>query len=170
MKTNNLLSVAVFLLALLALLCTHGLAANRQQHARTAYATYVNARFGFSVRYPRSLKLEPPPTNGDGRGFFTKDGFKMAVWGSNNVFDDTLASAMSTMRREDFDHVTYQASGRNWFVLSGGKGKKIVYEKMYVGKGRTNTLSISYPVALKASYNQVVTTISTSFKPGNLAG
>ncbi len=163
----------MFLLVLLALLCPFAEAAERQQHTQaahtTVYANYGNPRFGFWVRYPRSLKLEPPPENGDGRRFFAADGFQMAVWGGNNVEDDTLASAMSTARREDFTRVTYQTAGRNWFVLSGRKGAKIVYEKVYVGKGSSNTLSISYPATLKAKYDKVVTTISSSFKPGNLA-
>ncbi len=165
------LLLAVFLPVLLILLCASGYTA-KQQHAQPAYATYVNARYGFSVRYPRSLKMEPPPEIGDGRSFDARDGFKMDVWGSNidvDFHNDTLKGNLTQARHEDFTHVTYQATGRNWYVLSGTKGDKIVYEKTYLGKGSLNTLSISYPVKLKAKYNKIVTTISASFKPGNLA-
>jgi len=162
-------AVAMLLLSLLVLLCATGYAAKtKHTSTRPAYATYCNARFGFTVRYPRSLKMGPPPENDDGREFLAKDGFSMTASGINNAADDTLASEMAEWRR-DFTRVTYQATGRNWFVLSGTKAGKIIYVKAYVGKGSINHLYITYPAKLKTKYRKVVATISSSFKPGNLA-
>ncbi|MHB0937099.1 MAG: hypothetical protein ACYDCO_08180 [Armatimonadota bacterium] len=136
-------------------------------NANPAYTRYVNARFGFSVHYLQSFTLEPPPENGDGRSFNDGQGFWMGAYGSNNVFDHTLAQELQE-RKGDFDKVTYTAKGKNWFVLSGMKGTKILYEKIYIGKSCMNNLRLEYPAAAKTKYDSVVTYIAKSFKPGNL--
>lgn len=137
-------------------------------HHAIAYATYVNPRFGFSIKYPRKFRRESPPENGDGIGCYDKQGFRMTASGINNVLNDTLASEMAENRR-DFGRITYMAKGSNWFAISGISGVKILYRKTFVGKGSINELDISYPAALKDSYNWIVKSIVSSFKPGRLA-
>ena len=104
--------------------------------------------------------------NGDGEGFYDQMGFMMSVFGRND--DSTFDQKMSA-EAKDFDDVTYRAVGRNWFVLSGHKGTKILYRKLFVGSQSTNALYIEYPVATKNHYDRVVQDVSRSFRPGNLA-
>jgi len=135
--------------------------------AAKSYAHYVNARYGFSVQYPRSFRAEPPPVNGDGQAFDDGQGFKMIASASNNIDDTNLAAAMQK-QMEGFGEVTYKARGKNWFVLSGYNGSKILYEKTYIGKGSIHGLYLEYPATAKTKYDDIVTRIARSFKPGNV--
>ena len=131
------------------------------------FSQYCNERYGFCVGYPTGLIMDEPPVNGDGRKFHDAQGFVLIASGINNVLDDTFASTMQSQLQE-FDNVTYKATGKNWFVLSGTKGSDILYLKTFVGKGSKNDLYIEYPASQKAAYDTIVGEISRSFKPGDL--
>ena len=130
-------------------------------------ARYCNSRFGFCVEYPKGLEMEPPPANNDGRRFHDSDGFWMIASGINNVQDDTLQSEMSS-DKDEFDTITYEKVGKNWYVLSGMKGSDILYLKTYAGKGSINHLYMEYPAQMKNRYDNAVKAISGSFVPGSL--
>jgi hypothetical protein len=132
-----------------------------------SYAKYCNDRYGFCIEYPKTLAIEPPPENGDGRRFHDEKGFLVIASGINNVLDDTLNGEMSSQSR-DFDKITYRAKGKNWFILSGYKGSDVLYIKTYVGKGVINHLYIKYPSKRSGVYDEIVSRISRSFKPGDL--
>ncbi len=131
------------------------------------YVNYCNKRFGFCLNYPSHLMKESPPANGDGRVFFDSDGLRITVSGINNVLGDTLEIEMRS-QSQDLDKVTYKAKGKNWFVLSGYKGKNIIYLKTFLGTGSINHLYIEYPTYLKKKYDDIAAKISSSFKQGNL--
>jgi hypothetical protein len=128
---------------------------------------YCNSRFRFCVSYPKGLKMQPPPANDDGRQFQGADGFLMTASGINNVLDGTLKSELADQKTE-FDKITYQKAGTDWYALSGFKGSEVLYLKTFVGKGSINHLYISYPVSRKAQYDKIVEGISKSFTPGPL--
>jgi hypothetical protein len=52
----------------------------------------------------------------------------MTASGINNAFDDTLKSEMDKAGG-CFDRITYKAARKNWFILSGYKGNRILYLK-----------------------------------------
>ncbi|NOQ36984.1 MAG: hypothetical protein GQ569_14025 [Methylococcaceae bacterium] len=131
------------------------------------YTQYCNGRYGFCVDYLTDLGRKPAPDNGDGVGFYDYGEFIMSVSGSNNVQDETLAEAMQE-RLADFDQVSYKKRGKNWLVLSGYQSSNILYIKVYLGKGSSNTLYLQYPKSLKKSYDAMVSRASRSFKAGNL--
>lgn len=131
------------------------------------YARYCNERYGFCIDYPESLQKDPPPVNGDGRGFHDRHGFSMTVSGSNNSLEESLTSEMES-QAGDFDRITYRTQKKNWFVLSGYRGAEILYRKTYVGEGSLNHLYIEYPAQKRKEYDAVVTRISSSFEPGDL--
>ncbi len=87
-------------------------------------ATYCNDRFGFCVKYPKSLVPNRPPMNGDGQGFHDEHGFVLSVSGINSTNDDPNSSLREEMNwcSKRFDGVTYRSTGANWFILSGYKG------------------------------------------------
>ena len=138
--------------------------------AEERWATYVNDRFGASLSYPSDLfVMQPPPENDDGRTLIAADGAKILVFGGYNVANETPASKRASLSGLDYAVVTYNASGRNWFVVSGqraiGSVKSIFYEKYIVSAASEtiHSLIISYPDALKARYDPVVDRIAASF-------
>jgi hypothetical protein len=132
-----------------------------------SYAQYSNERYGFCIEHPTAVTIDPPPTNGDGRRFHDPYGFLMIISGTNNTLDYTIETEMKSQSK-DLEKITYQAKGKNWFVLSGYKGPDIVYLKTYVGEAAINHLYIKYPALKKEVYAETVTRISRSFKPGDL--
>lgn len=127
---------------------------------------YCNGRYGFCLNYFHDFGIEPEPDNGDGRGFYNRDGFKMSVYGSNNVNDENVESLIK-LHRNELDKITYKKVGNNWYVLSGYKGSAVKYIKVFAGKGSINHLIIEYPKDMKSEYDSLVNIIVKSFKPGD---
>lgn len=130
-------------------------------------ARYCNARYGFCVSYPIDFGVAPPPANGDGRSFYDRNGLAISVYGTNNALGRTLPTEMQAQNQE-FDRITYQAQGENWFVLSGYKNANILYRKTFVGNDFINYLYVEYPAQLKAEYDAIVAEVEHSFTPGSL--
>lgn len=131
------------------------------------YEKYANARYGFSVSRPSSMKMDTPPANGDGRHFSDIKGFSIVASGINNVANNSLAAEAQSLKSE-FDVVTYKAMGKSWVVMSGRKSSEIIYVKAYVGPQSINYLWITYPASMAADAMAIVSKVSGSFKPGNL--
>lgn len=138
-----------------------------QSNPINEYGAYNNPRFGYSISIPEGFIPEPPPTNGDGRSFYSQDGKgRLSVWG--NHFPQT----MGFNPQEYFEWVVSQTEGiityktieGNWFVISGYKGDDIFYQKTFSGDDE-NTFLIMYPKDQKATYDDIVTTLDRSFKP-----
>lgn len=130
-----------------------------------SYKSYCNSRFGFCVNYPATFGMGPAPTNNDGREFSDRDGFFMIASGNYNVLENSLTDEMRSQEK-DFDTITYKKRKRNWYVLSGYKNNNIVYIKTYMGRETIYHLYIRYPIKRKREYDQIVSRISHSFKPG----
>jgi hypothetical protein len=90
----------------------------------------------------------------------------MTVGGFNSL--DRSISTEIKLDEEQFDDITYRAMGKNWFVLSGHKGLKVLYIKAFVGKGSTSLLWLEYPTSLKSRYDHIVKEISGSFRSGDI--
>ncbi len=142
------------------------------------YATYHNIRFGQVVEYPRDLFpiRPPPPGNGDGQIFTSKDGeSELSASGRWNIdefatIDEVLTEA-SEFRTQDGWTVTYRKKGKDWCVLSGTKADRIFYEKLLLThrKKIINTLTIEYPAAAKPLIEPVIPRIAASFREGAAA-
>ncbi len=134
------------------------------------WATYVNDRFATSLSYPADVfVMQPPPENDDGRTLVAADGAKILVFGGYNVANDTLASKRASLTGGDYERITYNATGRNWFVVSGhraiGGVDSIFYEKYIVSAASDtiHSLIATYPAALKARYDPIVDRLAASF-------
>ncbi len=135
---------------------------------KTYYESYQNTRFGFRVKYPEDFTQMPKPANNDGREFKSKDrNFSLLVYGSNYI-EGFESQGEYEFALDNFDEITYDKKGKNWFVLSGYKGNKIIYQKTFYGKGCSNTVYMEYPSSDKTKYDDIVTSIVRSFKPGDL--
>jgi len=131
------------------------------------FTNYYNSRFGFTVSYPARMGMDPAPENDDGRRFFDGEGFVLTVYGSHNLLGLDVKGAADA-EKDFFDEVTYEASGKRWFVLSGYSKGAVVYKKQWVGPDFLNCLVMEYPRERIKNYDQAVATIARSFKPGEL--
>ncbi len=139
-----------------------------QVNAQQAYTKYCNSRYGFCVEYPVNFDMKPAPTNNDGRVINDTKGYSMRVYGSYNALDHSIKDEMED-EEKGLDIVTYRAAKMNWYVLSGYKDNDIVYLKTYMNRNKEifYHLHISYPAKFKTEYNNIVSKVSKSFKPGS---
>src|SRR3954452_11598764 len=111
--------------------------------ALTAYQSYTNARFGFTVRHPTTLKAQPPPENGDGREW-RRGRVSLIAFGANNVEHLTPRQ----QAREDARglRVTYRHVAGKVVTVSGttNGGRTIVYHRDVVGRGSIDSLQWKY--------------------------
>lgn len=138
--------------------------------AQNNYRTYRNARFDYSISYPRDLLVpQGEAVNGDGQRFLSRDGrAEMAVYGSNNSLDQTLQQVYAQETARSSEHpdrtVTYQVIKRDWFVVSGTENGRIFYQKTLLRNGVFKTFRIEYDDAQKQVFNPVTTRIANSFR------
>ncbi len=134
------------------------------------WLTYHNDRYGTTIDYPAFFKTQRPPDSDDGRDFKSADGADFWVAASYNALDFDIAKYHDFIVK-NLDAgavVTYQAHGDNWFVISGTKGADIFYERHMLSHGAqlTESFAMSYPAALKATYDPIVARMAKSFRPG----
>ncbi len=137
---------------------------------------YLNARFGFLLRYPAGLVPSREPDNGDGREFHTRDGeFSVAAFGHFLMTDDgdSLEKRWKEELAELGDTVTYRKKAATWYVVSGvRKDGTEYYHKLLVNpkESRWAAFRITYPHAKNKKYDPWVARIEKSFsafeKPG----
>lgn len=99
--------------------------------AATTYHRYTNARFGFSVLVPDFLTADPPPENGDGLSWRSKDDrIQMTAWGMNNALDATLGTAyqewLDELATEGLEP-DYKVLRDTFWVISYRQGREIIY-------------------------------------------
>jgi hypothetical protein len=151
--------------ALAAMLFTAATAA-----AADTWLTYHNDRYGTTIDYPDFFKAQPPPGSDDGREFKSADGADFTVSALYNALDFDLAKYRNFIvhNLDPGAIVTYQANGGDWFVISGAKGADIFYQRHLLSHGgqMTEDFDISYPAALKQTYDPIVARMAKSFRPG----
>ncbi len=135
------------------------------------WRTYRNERYGTTIDYPDIFKAGPPPANDDGLAFNLDDGAAFSVVASFNALDFDLAGFKDFIVKnlEAGEVNTYQAQGKDWFVISGTKGADgIFYERHLLSHGKelTEGFVMSYPAHLKQKYDPIVARMSKSFRSG----
>lgn len=143
----------------------------------SGYVTYRNERFGFSVAVPSSFTAGTPPQNGDGMSFSPKDHrVTLSVYGSNNVLDDTAASAAASyvaQQKDKGSRVTLNSVSGNTFTASGydSTGATIWYEHKIVMSNVEYGIDWEYPTSLASQIDPQVTATVRSYVAGpNSAG
>lgn len=132
------------------------------------WTTYVNDRYGTTIAYPADVfVMQPPPANDDGRTLVSFNGAKILVFGGYNVDAETLASKRASLKGLDYALTGYNATGKNWFVVSGmrmaGGVQSVFYEKYIVSPETIHSLIVTYPAALKNRYDAIVDKVAASF-------
>ena len=140
------------------------------------WVPYVNARFGFSLRYPANL-FEPERRSeaGDGQVFAGIRGRgRLLVGALENSDRQTVGSYMNVIRQESYAEykVDYAPRGATWFVLSGQNDRDVFYEKVIFScSGRIiNSFALIYPVESKREFDPIVEGIEKTFRPGQDCG
>jgi hypothetical protein len=92
--------------------------------AADEWRTYRNERYGTAIDYPDIFKAGPRPDNNDGLAFTSADGAAFSVFASLNAQDFDLAGYKDFIVKnlEAGEVITYQAQGKDWFVISGTSG------------------------------------------------
>jgi hypothetical protein len=139
------------------------------------FGHYINDKYGYSVDYPHYLIPEGEPDAHDGQKFSSlKHPLKMRVWGyysnwltgDEMTIDDERKWALKHLGGDDLPAptLTYQARGKNWFVLSGVSQKNIFYQRTIRTKDTFATVLITYPTERKGEFDQLVKQIAASLK------
>ncbi|MDZ4310974.1 MAG: hypothetical protein U1A24_10530 [Cypionkella sp.] len=133
------------------------------------YALYQNARFGTTISYPSAyFNTEQSPENGDGRRFSSADGQSyFLVFGQHDAFGLPQDEMMQQDKTQQaYQGVSYEKSGKNWYVLSGLTGDTIFYRKVILAPdGIIHAFEIHYPAAQKSAFDAVVTHMAQTFGP-----
>lgn len=132
-------------------------------------ATYGNARFGYSIRYPENLLVaEREADNGDGRAFHARTGLaKVLVWGAYRAMD--YEQTPSGIAREYERHcsggkVTYQVVKSTLVAFSCiTPTRHVIYQKTLISPEVLRTVRFEYPYADRAIWDPVVQQVANSF-------
>ena len=140
--------------------------------AQQRWATYANPRFGTTIDYPADLfvQRDPPPENGDGQAFRSRDGStRLAVWGAYNVDDDSPQDYVEKYVNSD-GAITYRQITAGYFALSGQRKGDIFYERCNFSAKRDDVIDcfeVTYPPADKAAMDAVVARLGRSLRSGS---
>lgn len=133
------------------------------------WRSYVNARYAYSICYPRQFVPQGEADNGDGQVFAGPGGAELRVYGSNNVLDRSLAEEMADQARlltGRNGKVTYRFANKGSAVVSGDDGAGTVfYAKTIARSDQFLSFQLRYPKAASARYKPVVETIARCFRP-----
>lgn len=130
------------------------------------WSHYVNDRYGTTVDYPAGFKAQEAPTNGDGRRFASADA-TIEIYSWHDADGESAASLRKRLNgSEGYTDVTYSPAGKDWFVLSGYRGKNIFYEKYFFRSGVVSGFGMEFPRSRKPHYAPMVERMENSFRAG----
>lgn len=151
---------AFFLYALLALA-----APGADGHRWDAYA---NPRYGTHLLYPADLFGRGVESdNGDGVTMRAADGATLAIFGANNINNDTPRRYVQGLIAGDrrYARLSYQFVRPDFAVLSGISGGRLFYERYAFARGGTiHAFVLEYPMAQRARYDGLVARMSASLR------
>ncbi|MFU2207534.1 hypothetical protein [Solidesulfovibrio sp. C21] len=130
------------------------------------YDWYTNHKYGYVIAWPKKLLTALGESDaGDGQIFKDADGqAELICWaGWNSVGTNSIKVLYIKAQQEIGSRVTYKYMGKNFFVVSGIKDGKIVYQKTIKNKVITATFILTYPKSSSAVFNPLVGDIAKSF-------
>jgi len=140
--------------------------------AQQRWTTYANARFGTTIDYPADLfaQHDPPPENGDGQAFRSRDGrARLAVWGAYNVDGDSPQAYVQQYVEPD-GGISYRQITARHFVVSGLRNGDIFYQRCNFAAAPGDVIDCfkaTYPETDKAAMDAVVARLSRSLRSGS---
>jgi hypothetical protein len=134
--------------------------------SRGSEECYGNNRFGFDLCFPAgTFTARSAPDNNDGRTFVSRDGrIELLVWGGHNALNQTLAQAFAEAKQEEGLAVTYQATKKDWYVVSGYLGGKILYQKTWLRGDIFYNLRLVYAESAREQADPILRAVLGSFR------
>jgi hypothetical protein len=134
---------------------------------------FHNDRYGFSVDIPGDFTASPPPENGDGRTFTSKDG-RATILAYGHLFVDVEGLNQDEREQEEFAakdglKVTYRQVSARATTFSGLQGDTIVYQHA-VATCKSSASAIihaEYPRAEKARFDPLVAHMAQTLRGSN---
>lgn len=138
--------------------------------ASERWQTYTNPRFGTQADVPvGDFTAVSPPANGDGLKWISSDGLgELSVYGSFGGSPETWAEYQKMIEGLSADTmtITYSASGKDWFVISGHSGGRISYMKAVRSPHCefivANHIFLEYPSDQKQRYDSIARRMAKS--------
>ena len=155
-----------------ALLWLIALGAVASAAAQQRWTTYADPRFGTTIDYPADLfvQRDPPPDNGDGQAFRSRDGrARLAVWGAYNVDGESPQDYVEQYVKPD-GGITYRQVTARYFAVSGLRKGDIFYQRCNFAAAPGDVIDcfeVTYPPADKAAMDAVVARLSRSLRSGS---
>jgi hypothetical protein len=132
-------------------------------------ATYVNARYGYSISYPiKVFQPQPESENGDGRVFKSfRAGAEFRVW-ANYAGQSMTPAQLAEMIEADClgRHASYRIARKTIVVVSCETKDGVLYEKELIRNGEVTGFAMTYPTTESSYWGPVVTAIAESLRPG----
>ena len=135
---------------------------------RISWGNYTNARFQYTIRYPRDLLIPQGESDiGNGQRFLGHDGATLAVWGGYNTLGQSLAQfETDSVSRLAGNNGTTTCRRRQptLFVVSGVTDEKIFYAKTLLVGDIQKSLEFTYPREQADVYSAVTARIASGFR------
>ncbi len=138
----------------------------KPQNVKHEWKIYTNARFGYSICYPKDIMLpQGEAPNSDGQRFLGKDGATLLVFGKNALGETLLQDEESTKEylRREFGPATYQIALAHFYVLSGKNSTSLFYTKTMYSDDQLKSFLFTYPVRDTSLYNEIAGHIAHCF-------
>ncbi|MHC1790601.1 hypothetical protein [Solidesulfovibrio sp.] len=132
-----------------------------------ASGRYYNAKYRYRIAYPEAVFTPQGESDaGDGQRFLAAGGrARLLVYGAFNALGTTLDQEYREALGQAGRTVTYQVLRKDWFVVSGLARDDIFYRKTILADDIFRTVELTYPRALKATFDPLVAGIVQSFRP-----
>jgi hypothetical protein len=137
------------------------------------WASYRNARFGFSVKYPADIfAFEAEQSDEHVRRFRSRDGrAALRIFGTPNLAGRKLAQYRTALIQERYAKATlhYTPLRDTWFVLSGFSGDDIFYERVtFACDGRSfHGWTLVFPASERSLYDPISVEMHRNYRHSN---
>ena len=180
MKKTFLLSL-IYLLGFPGLLVAQNVAPTSEQtvYAQTKgdnYKTYHNEQQNFYISYPANIFVLKEPQSpyhyGGEQSFISRDrsasmfisGFYKADFSDSGWNGVPLKQLYAEALQQKGRNITYKASGKNWYVVSGMETGKVFYQKIILASDRKIEFIIRYPKSQEKIYDTITAKVVNSIK------
>ena len=141
-----------------------------------SWASYRNARFGFSLRYPADIFVPEPAQSDDlVTRFRSRDGrATLQIVATSNVAGRTLAQYRTALIQERYRQAQFDYAPQRdtWFVLSGVAGDDIFYERVTFACDRRSFhgWTLVFPSSERALYEPTIEEMHRNYRHSNGPG
>ena len=137
------------------------------------WASYRNARFGFTVKYPADIFVfEAAQSDERVKQFRSRDGrAALRIFGTPNPDGRTLIQYRTVLIQERYAKATldYAPQRNTWFVLSGFSGGDIFYERVTFAcdKRSFHGWMLVFPASERLLYDRITEEMHRNYRHSN---